>query len=136
MKYLKLYEGFGTDDYYVKIDQDKYYELLGDNCVNDRKVSKDVILRLRKMGYLINNLPREGTYDSRYKINKSIFIPYGNKTSRIYQLDDEYFIFELQPRGPQICYLCDQFEGLVRCIKDNLNPLLNKTMKHLGTHYP
>jgi hypothetical protein len=130
MRYLKLFEGFETDDYYVKIDEEKYLDLLGDDWVNERKVSKDVIDRLKKMGYLINKLPQTA-YDPRSKF-KSVFIYYGNKTARIYQLDDEYFMLELQPRRPQICYLCDQFEGLVKCIKDNLDPLLNKTMKHLG----
>ena len=129
MRYLKLFEGFDTDDYYVKIDEEKYLDLLGDDWENERKVSKDVVNKLKKLGYLVTSVPQTYSMNAKFK---SVFIPYGFQDARIYQLDDEYFILELKPRRPQICYLCDQFEGLIKCIKDNLNPLLNKTMQHLG----
>ena len=111
MKILKLFDNFQTDDYYLKIDTFKYQDLLGDDWKREQRVSKEVIDKLKKLGY--NVLPTERKF-------KSVFIPYGNKnnSARIYQLPDEYFILELQPRYPQICYLCDQFEGLIKCLND------------------
>jgi hypothetical protein len=122
MNRIKLFENFKTEDYYRKIDDEsEFNNLLGDDWKNEIKFSKKLERQLNELGFDTNRVPQTGDYRFKYK---SLFIPLYNRDVRIYQLVDEYFILEIQPRWPKIAYLCDQFEGLVKCLEDMWEGLL------------
>lgn len=132
MKYVKFFESFDSSKYYTQIDEERFGDLLGDDWSNEMKFDSKIAKKLSDMGWRCSNFPHQ-IYDPRSEYN-SLFITYkillkqglpkgkrlleSFKDARIYQLPDDYFILELSPRWPQIAFLCDQFEGLIKCLED------------------
>ena len=141
MKYLKLFE---NKDMYLEIDVDEYYEWLGGNniCANDidnyvvgetggslptgvlNFISRNwEVYTNKELDVIYNLLP----YDS--KINKfgikSELCVKKNKNllTFINKLRDEWFLLISYPslRPLEIKYYkCDQFDGLIKCIKEKV----------------
>lgn len=131
MKHIKhINEGFNQDDYYVNISDDEYYKLSYDtddnkDIFNSKEV--DFFNRLtighweKELGRYIYGQSFISTteeFDDSYKVNiiKNQMINYITKLKDSYYLVNCYDCYRtfLSPMK----YKCDQFEGLVRLLKD------------------
>jgi hypothetical protein len=149
MKHLKLFESYfdniipSKPNYYERITWEEKEDLLGSKWINELIVNDKYINKLRDLGYEATHyangepIPEKGkkwNKQWRHKY-KSIFIKYndndikfspqstGGSKIRVYEVPDEWFILEIDDRyntsGYFHHYKCDQFEGLLECLKDN-----------------
>ena len=135
--------------YYERITWDEKEYLLGEGWINELIVNDKYINKLRDLGYEPTHyangepIPEKGTrWNKQFRSPyKSIFIKYNEKKFsphvggshiRVYEIPDEWFILEIDDRynsgGNDIyeathIYKCDQFDALLKCLKDNqINP--------------
>jgi hypothetical protein len=141
MKWLKLFEGFETDDYYKEVSEDEYDELATSH-VNFTTYEKEEIKKYfhqvsREFTIYVKNLETGEIYkdtiaktqgdpglvevEERYIIPKEYFlISYNHKVRMaISKIDDEWFMVLLYEKGRY--YKCDQIEGLKKLIEDILS---------------
>ena len=152
MKYIKLFEGYRENiipskpEYYYRITLEEKDNMLGNKFYpylqeNEKVVDKDTIKKLEDIGYEVKH--SNGSSWS----NKSIFIRYdgrkyspyrgpSNSLIRIYEVDDDWFIIEIDDRYNDLdiggvvssqyhLYKCDRIEGIIECLKDNEIPPTN-----------
>jgi hypothetical protein len=135
-------------DCYQRIDYIEYNRLLGwkyhdegDTSIRELEVNPKWVEKLSDLGYEASHYANgepipEWNKEWRHRY-KSIFIKYkGDKYSyshgirycnhvRVYEIPDDYFILEIDDRyqnrlgGDYHRYKCDQFKGLLECLKDN-----------------
>ena len=116
MKYLKIFEGYNKDDYYVRVatvDGDvrkKGYSSDNENLKRFNSVEIDIIFR---------NIPDKEcniTWNKEYcclEINKSASTNYWF----VYRFGDDEWIWAYDDTM-NISYRCDQIEGLLKLLKD------------------
>lgn len=139
MKYIKIFENY-NENFYWNEDVDSYEEWAISEYWTNRDCfsiyEKDQILKVVDCNmekessgvYKSNYIIIEDFYSSLYK--KTYNSGYGFKNAHIYKLLDDYYylIFERLEFNPnpenflrnEFIYKCDQIEGLIQCIKDNL----------------
>ena len=133
MKHIRLFEGFNKDEYYVEID--------GFNCesieidgfdYNLIDMGETFVKKLKSIGFspIINN--HKGVYCMRKRIYKGLgdklkynilsFATLGSYNEGVeidvYQLEDEYFVLRESVSYEVFHFRCDQFEGLLKLLKD------------------
>jgi hypothetical protein len=115
MKWLKLFEGFETDDYYKEVSEDEYDEL-STSHVKFTTYEKEAI---KKYFHQVSRGLVE--VEERYINPKEYFlISYNHKVRMaISKIDDEWFMVLLYEKGRY--YKCDQIEGLKKLIEDILS---------------
>ena len=142
MKWIRLFEGFNTDEYYVKITFDEYLDLKSESSEG-----YDCLLTDKEKLWIEKNLPIEcWQYSSNEDIvetsdvSRDIAIGAssvsttgiqwvgrpalrcaGNGSGKfrfLYKLEDDYFVCILIEDEGMTYYKCDQFEGLLMLLKD------------------
>lgn len=129
MRHLRKFnEKFSTDDYYHKIDNSAGVVY----CFDDRiYMEKRWVKMLKKMGFrpthksgLVFSMEKmifKGLGD-RLKYNILSFASFGSYQDGIElfvsQLEDEYFVVQETEHYKSQYFLCDQFDGLIRLLKD------------------
>lgn len=129
MKHIVLFESY-NQDYYVKITYDEWWDLV--NCEpND---NKDVFNR-KEVDFFNNNTTisywgghMSSGISTSNEFNKSFLVvilthPRGIKKdytgiSFIHKLKDDYFVVRMNMHKGYESYKCDQFEGLIKLLKD------------------
>lgn len=111
MKHLKLFEGY-LDNYYSEITEDEYHSY--SNISNFVSMEQKYIDKLSKLNFKIDKV-------GMFKISD-------NTDIHIYPLEDEYFLVAAAflvatavkgSKKYKYCYYkCDQFEGLMKLLKD------------------
>lgn len=142
---LKLFEDFESEEYYKRITSDYAYRLLGSQCIiplteSDKEEIKKVYcdtsdkMFAKKIDGRINQLyPSKNV---RFHINEESSYVISLYTSNligmtkvidnqnIFLLDDEWFILYCRGvatnKSPHLFYKCDQIDGLVKCLEDNM----------------
>ena len=128
---IKLFEAFETDDYYVNITDREYMKL--HSIVKDL-FTKHEINFLNSLNndshFWINNKAQLDNDDSNNSVSFDFSVNKYTKSIQsairvnITKLDDGYFLVryidnKISPRSrAELFYKCDQFEGLVKFLKD------------------
>ena len=117
MKYLRIYEGFGSPQYEM-INREQFtnesHKFINFSCM-------DKMLKLLKP---FTNLVSFGGTDSDGNILTAAFTFFITEYQRvdmdIYEMDDEWFIVKFYDDGYGLSqiYKCDQFGGIVKLLKD------------------
>ena len=140
MKHIRLFEGFNTDEYYVKITYDEQLDLSSESSEG-----YDCLLTDREKLWIEENLPVEYWQDSNNedirpwpdaplptRLRRDIAIGASSNGSGkflfLYKIEDDYFLcglnedegmlFQESPPSFLAYYKCDQFEGLLMLLKD------------------
>jgi hypothetical protein len=108
---IKMFETFNSEDYYTKISARDFIQIPIID-ITDRTVSKLVGLGL---DVVKRESPPVMTSDGIRRI-ESAYGMINDDLIAIMECDDEYFL--VQPPGGGF-YKCDQWDGLVRFLKDN-----------------
>ena len=149
MRYIKPYISENYSDnilpskpkFYERISHEEKEDLLGEGWINELRVDDKWDRKLKELGYITTHIPsgepipeKGKKWNKQFRTQyKSLFIYYdGGEFSpqigpgnliRIYEIDDEWFILEIDDRyntgGYFHYYKCDQFEGLLQCLRDN-----------------
>ena len=124
MKYLKtINETFNTDDYYTKINSEEYKYLLL-NGVKEVFNSREVnfIKNLKEYKTFVNYwIKKDKSATSDFEESVLVHLIPKSGLLSITKLEDEYFIIYFSKIENEF-YKCDQFEGLVRFLKDHIIP--------------
>ena len=151
MRHLKLFLETYVDniipskpDYYERITYEERQDLLGEGWCKELRVDDKWDKKLKELGYKTTHIPSgEPIPEKGKKWNKEWRTPY--KSLFIYydegkfspqlgpgnyirdEIPDEWFILEIDDRynsgGNYHYYKCDQFDALLKCLKDNqINP--------------
>jgi hypothetical protein len=129
MKWLKLFEGFETDDYYVKIEDTS---VVDDYKFFDQMIDFSDILKVKPMvnmdvdSKICNINPPGGTLIRYLYLEER---GDGIESYSIYKLDDDWYYVQVEKYYPDIdsgemefesmeWYKCDQLEGLIKFLKD------------------
>jgi len=124
MKHIRLFEGFNTDEYYIKITFDEYSDLR-----DESSEGYDCLLTDKEKLWIEKNLPIEcWQYSSNEDIvetsdvSRDIAIGASSNGSGkfrfLYKLEDDYFVCILNEDEGITYYKCDQWEGLLMLLKD------------------
>ena len=124
MKWIRLFEGFNTDEYYVKITFDEYLDL-----ESESSEGYDCLLSDREKLWIEENLPVEYWQDSNNedivgsgRLRRDIAIGVSSNGSGkflfLYKIEDDYFLCGLNEDEGITYYKCDQWEGLLMLLKD------------------
>ena len=127
MKHIKLFESFNNDDYYKEISKQELVEIpIVD--ISDQNISK-----IRDLGLNIVKLksPHILTSDGVRRVDIGYFIINDDiaEVVTIIECEDEYFLVQMDSNilfpglnnyltETRIDYKCDQWEGLVKFLKD------------------
>ena len=132
MKYLKLFEGFSTDEYYVELTPAEHDDLCKGEWI-DNTFGNDCG-RLLKI--LVDNDLDPSVYNGKWvkwdgKNSKIESIRSSNLTAMgcvgrarrrvwlCYPLPDDYYLVERQDEYYEMkFYKCDQIEGVIKLLKD------------------
>lgn len=135
MKWIKLYEGFNSEDYYKHISHEYAAKLIGpyysdkgnENTVEftDKEINKIMSIYNNKefhakkpsYRYVVEfQKSNEGQYDIKLYhlgfLGKRELLDYQS----VYKLEDDWFILNTQPNN---YYRCDQLDGLIKCMEDH-----------------
>jgi hypothetical protein len=133
MKHIKLYEAFNQSDYYINITEPEYDKLMYGTQLGYQEgeidsTNKDVFTS-REVDF-INNLTSYKDYlwvsfweraddVSTDSFDESVRVALTYRGDNIYitKIEDGYFIVNFMNNINEL-YKCDQFEGLVRFLKD------------------
>ena len=133
MKHIKLYEAFNQSDYYINITEPEYDKLMygiqfGYQEGEIDSTNKDVFTS-REVDF-INNLTSYKDYlwvsfweraddvsTDSFDESVRVALTYHGDSIYITKIEDGYFIVNFGNNINQL-YKCDQFEGLVRFLKD------------------
>jgi len=133
MKHIKLYEAFNQSDYYINITEPEYDKLMYGTQLGYQEgeidsTNKDVFTS-REVDF-INNLTSYKDYLWVYfweraddvstdSFDESVRVALTYRGDNIYitKIEDGYFLINFGNNINQL-YKCDQFEGLVRFLKD------------------
>jgi len=119
---IKLFESFNDEDYYRRIDYRYYNNILSSSNLSD--FSELEIERIKSL-YSNDKIPLKHEYV--FEKSVALRISLANNIEKkvkyiryqfIYKLEDEWYILVYVKPEFDIYYLCDQFEGLLKCIKD------------------
>jgi hypothetical protein len=142
MKYLKAFESYGVEDYYKEITEFEYdddicniggtdgeedVEYMREKWVEftDQEISKitEILSEKKDVNYIID-LPNfkfwkeNGIARARLDIKPSKKSKTLENIMYIVKLEDDwYYLYDCYPNK---FYKCDQFDGLLKCIKDNI----------------
>jgi phage protein U len=125
MKYLKLFEGFSTEDYYVELTPAEHDDLCENNYWrwNSNTTFGNDAKRLIKI--LVDNDLDPSVYNGIKWVKwegKDIKIESIRCSSNkvvIYPLLDDYYLVEYQDEYYEMkFYKCDQIDGVIRLLKD------------------
>ena len=104
MKWIKLFEGFNTEDYYKEIT---YLEYCNSDGVNFEQKYYDKLNR-----YYRDEVFRDG--DDILMVKSGYYV-------NIYQTDDEWFLVYMRTPSDEFYYFkCDQYEGLIKCLDEEI----------------
>ena len=119
---IKLFETFETNNYYQEISSDEWLIVLG-NTSHGRKMdnllieipsnlSKKIISLFKGYDYHLTSKPHVIVVNTGISVNK--------RQIRISITEDEWFyVSSYNPEtSDETYYKCDQFEGLVKFLKD------------------
>jgi hypothetical protein len=124
MKHIKLFEGFETNDYYQEISFADWVKM----SIID--ISPETISKLRDLGLdIIRSESAQIMTSKGLKRHQVAFISW--KTIRydglekqsvisILECEDEYFLLQFSVNGIVKNFRCDQWEGLVKCLIDEV----------------
>jgi hypothetical protein len=124
MRHIKLFEAFDNDDYYKEISKHEFVEI----PILD--ISDRIISKIKALGLEIVKMksPHILTSDGVRRVDIGYFIINDDiaEVVTIIECEDEYFIVQMDSNilfpglSPEtkIDYKCDQFEGLVKFLKD------------------
>jgi hypothetical protein len=133
MKHIKLYEAFNQSDYYINITEPEYDKLMygiqfGYQEGEIDSTNRDVFTS-REVDF-INKLTSDKDYlwvsfweraddVSTDSFDESVRVALTYRDDNIYitKIEDGYFLINFSNNINQL-YKCDQFEGLVRFLKD------------------
>ena len=130
MKYLRLFEGFGSD-YYVKIDNEEYWDNVGRRV----EMSSNDISLLTKLFSVSTGVGIGSRRNQKFLDLNIMYVNKRRKVSgllydysmKIYKVDDEYFYVNIISHKPilpwsdfeiEYSYKCDQIDGLVEFLKN------------------
>jgi len=129
MKYLKLFEGFSTEDYYVELTPAEHDDLCENNYTfgNDSKrllkilvdndLDPSVYNGIKWVKWEGKDIKIEGIR-SNAAIHR-IYLQYICFFFILYPLLDEYYLVEYQDEYYEMkFYKCDQIDGVIRLLKD------------------
>jgi hypothetical protein len=118
MKWIKLFEGFESGDYYRQLTHREFLDKLGEIETNKERITDDEVNQLDKV--IEDNLG----LNHRMVTFNSFIISNPKYSLDIWKMKDEWFlvrwVVENQRTGRidnYEYYLCDQFEGLIEKIK-------------------
>ena len=121
MKYLKLFEGFSTDEYYVELTPAEHDDLcegisgentFGNDCGRLLKILVD-----NDLNPFVYNGIKWVKWDG--KNSKIESIRSSNFKVRVYPLPDDYYLVEREDEYYEMkFYKCDQMEGVIKLLKD------------------
>lgn len=140
MKYLKLFEGYTKEDYYSSLSMGQYLNYCTEDSIkykNTRNINLNNFKRLKrflnKMGidyvFLKNNESMFAPYQKdvvevHAQVPKDKKFPSGPKWITISKCDHEYYLLYIYEAFAKDIekrfFLCDNLDGLERCIKDNM----------------
>jgi hypothetical protein len=139
MKYIKMFESF-EGEYYKEVDLSEWEEwVMSDYYTNREKFTTNEVSKLKEL------IPELDCYDDTNPISNFNYIlcesnvfskkfDYTNNVGNIYnyieiyKITDDYYYLEFHTYSYNetlVCtygsyYKCDQFDGLLRCIEDNI----------------
>jgi GH35 family endo-1,4-beta-xylanase len=139
MKYIKMFESF-EGEYYKEVDLSEQEEwAMSDYYTNREKFTTNEVSKLKEL------IPELDCYDDTNPISNFNYIScesnvfskkfdytnnVGNiyKYIEIYKITDDYYYLQFHTHSYNetlVCtygsyYKCDQFDGLLRCIEDNI----------------
>lgn len=122
MKYLKyLTEKIKQEDFYVEINIQEYDDLMDDNTNRERFNTTEV-----NFLYIRGLIPETDPNDIKYYVTNCFHVYYNpiRDSTKVYlatkgwlfltKLKDSYYVVSCGSG----CYKCDQWDGLVRFLKD------------------
>lgn len=135
MRYLRIFEGFESNDYYTEIDYSTYRDI---KYSSNHEINKDCSLTEKEKdwiktmyGIYIRFVEWKWCDDPRYTFGAVFNIPKfysysGIEVKSIYKIEDEYFLCRLKSKGTKdlyglvgiTYYKCDQFDGLKKLLKN------------------
>ena len=141
MIHIKLFEGFGTDDYYKEISEDDFYDMVMDGIDSNSEledIGLDYFEKLKTYKTDMNIRLNKGNRISSVRIISidSTGVKFRSQGERLRELEkrphlgyyfevygftDEWFLvyFEDWSRSNIITYYkCDQMDGLIKFLKD------------------
>lgn len=125
MKHLKLFEGY-SDKFYSEITEGEFYDLSNFISSENSFISLEnkYISKLIKFGFRVEKGGFICSDDVKWMFKDNICI---------YQLEDDYFIVSISEHinNPHIKYYkCDQFDGLIKLLKDKRFINMKKSIKN------
>ena len=129
MKHIKhINEGFNIDDYYVNLTKDEYEKVAWDTYDNKESFDSKEVDFLKKNTVICHWENESGStteeFDDSYKVRikqKREMRRLKRMGENIYitKLKDSYYVVNFNSNINEL-YKCDQFEGLVRLLKDKM----------------
>ena len=135
MIHIKLFEGFGTDDYYKEITHEEY-DLHRDSFIN---MSKSDSYKLKygiiSDDYYVEDMPHPVLLSNNPEINEPLIekrlrylycrrkvLGSGINPFTIVSLEDDWYLVCITDQGirpvTSFYYKCDQWDGLIKLLKD------------------
>ena len=129
MMYVKLFEGFDNDDYYMELNDSDFYNLKGAESFNCVSLSKEIRKKLRLLkyipGYYLSVLAPDSNYTGFITIRQyANEIKYPLILMMICEIKDEWYLVredrQNKKGGMYIhrYWKCDQVEGVIRLLED------------------
>lgn len=129
MIHLKSYKIFESLAQYSKIEHPEYYKMFEGLITMNQKYI-DVLLDLLGSKNVAIHTKGVKQNDKSIKVCNYIYFPfkykrreynnsiYTSNECRVYEAKDEYFLVEVNNEGYYDYYQCDQFDSLLKLLKD------------------
>ena len=137
MLYLKLYESFNKEDFYIKLDSFEFWDIIEyrSNLLShpDESVYNRLSNILDNDSIFDSDLRKNQLLNNRHGLGKILCIGLDSQISDfrcaefgIYSMDDDYYFVSyytfsttgLRTSPDSEFYKCDQFDGLVKLLKN------------------
>jgi len=109
MRHIKLFEAFGTDDYYKEITHEEY-DSLRDSFINIPKSESYKLESLISDDY---NAEKQQVRNISYLLCRKK-VRGGINPFTIVKLEDDWYLVYMEDQF----FKCDQLEGLIKLLKD------------------
>ena len=131
MIHIKLFEGFGTDDYYKEITHEEY-DLHRDSFINMSKSDSYNLKTVISDDYYMEDMPPLSNNPEinghliekrfRYLYCRRKVLGVGINPFTIVSLEDDWYLVCITDQGirpvTSFYYKCDQWDGLIKLLKD------------------
>jgi hypothetical protein len=114
MRWIKLFEGFGRDEYYTELSYDEYNNEI--DKINRQEVVEFSKEEVREIGSNLFPKYQVTHLFDLIVINKRDGVKF-SRCVTCQKCQDEWYVCRIEMPGLR-CYKCDQLEGFLKLLKD------------------